>query len=171
MVLLCKKCNFLKINIFIVFLFFFFFFLSLSFFFFFFWLLWSSETIAYSQGYNILHHNFFQVREKLIAKQLSLERSEKAKKLRELRKFGKKVQHEVTLQRHKEKRQLMESVKQFKKGRLSIPLLLNFTIFGCHFEEKNNNLVSVPCISSEVRHSCLNSASSKKKKNFLSCKI
>ncbi|XP_072023992.1 uncharacterized protein [Amphiura filiformis] len=57
-----------------------------------------------------------KVREKLIAKQLSLEKSEKAKKLRELRKFGKKVQHEVLLQRSKEKKELMESVKQFKKG-------------------------------------------------------
>lgn len=33
----------------------------------------------------------FQVREKLISKQISIERSEKAKKMRELRKFGKKV--------------------------------------------------------------------------------
>lgn len=32
-----------------------------------------------------------QVREKLVEKQTALERSEKAKKLRELRKYGKKV--------------------------------------------------------------------------------
>ncbi|XP_071505923.1 probable rRNA-processing protein EBP2 [Diadema antillarum] len=57
-----------------------------------------------------------KVREKLISKQLSMERSEKAKKLRELRKFGKKVQQEVLMKRQKEKKELAESVKRFKKG-------------------------------------------------------
>lgn len=33
----------------------------------------------------------FKVREKLVEKQTAIERSEKAKKLRELRKYGKKV--------------------------------------------------------------------------------
>nr|XP_054764187.1 probable rRNA-processing protein EBP2 [Lytechinus pictus] len=57
-----------------------------------------------------------KIREKLIAKQLSMERSEKAKKLRELRKFGKKVQQEVLVKRQKEKKELAESVRKFKKG-------------------------------------------------------
>lgn len=57
-----------------------------------------------------------KIREKLIAKQLSMERSEKAKKLRELRKFGKKVQQEVLVKRQKEKKDLADSVKKFKKG-------------------------------------------------------
>ncbi|XP_022097234.1 probable rRNA-processing protein EBP2 [Acanthaster planci] len=58
-----------------------------------------------------------KVRKRLIGRQLSIERSEKAKKLRELKKFGKKVQHEVLLKRQKEKKELMESVKKFRRGK------------------------------------------------------
>lgn len=57
-----------------------------------------------------------KIRKKLISKQLILEKSEKAKKLREQRKFGKKVQVEVIQKRHKEKRDMMTSVKKFQKG-------------------------------------------------------
>ncbi|XP_070563591.1 probable rRNA-processing protein EBP2 [Ptychodera flava] len=57
-----------------------------------------------------------KVRQKLLSKQLSIERSEKAKKLRELRKYGKKVQREVLQKRRKEKKELLESVKKFRKG-------------------------------------------------------
>ncbi|XP_033737670.1 probable rRNA-processing protein EBP2 [Pecten maximus] len=56
------------------------------------------------------------VREKLLEKQVSMERSEKAKKMRELRKYGKKVQHEVLQKRQKEKREMMDAVKKYKKG-------------------------------------------------------
>ncbi|XP_038068773.1 probable rRNA-processing protein EBP2 [Patiria miniata] len=58
-----------------------------------------------------------KVRKRLIGKQLTIERSEKAKKLRELKKFGKKIQHEVLLKRQKEKKELMESVKKFRRGK------------------------------------------------------
>lgn len=57
-----------------------------------------------------------KVREKLLEKQLSMERSEKAKKLRELRKYGKKVQQEVLQKRHKEKKEMLEQVKKYRKG-------------------------------------------------------
>ncbi|MEQ2316567.1 putative rRNA-processing protein EBP2 [Ameca splendens] len=45
-----------------------------------------------------------------------LERSEKAKKLREQRKFGKKVQIEVIQKRQKEKKAMMSAVKKYQKG-------------------------------------------------------
>ncbi|KAJ0065447.1 hypothetical protein NL108_010726, partial [Boleophthalmus pectinirostris] len=54
--------------------------------------------------------------EKLIAKQSIIERSEKAKQLREQRKFGKKVQIEVMQKRQKEKKAMMSAVKKYQKG-------------------------------------------------------
>ncbi|TNN41570.1 putative rRNA-processing protein EBP2 [Liparis tanakae] len=57
-----------------------------------------------------------KIRKKLIAKELILEKSEKAKKLREQRKFGKKVQVEVIQKRQKEKRLMMTAVKKYQKG-------------------------------------------------------
>ncbi|XP_046328877.2 probable rRNA-processing protein EBP2 [Haliotis rufescens] len=60
-----------------------------------------------------------KVREKLLEKQIGMERSEKAKKMRDLRKYGKKVQTEVLLQRQKEKREMLQSVKKYRKGQLN----------------------------------------------------
>uniref|UniRef100_A0A3B5LER9 EBNA1 binding protein 2 n=1 Tax=Xiphophorus couchianus TaxID=32473 RepID=A0A3B5LER9_9TELE len=57
-----------------------------------------------------------KIRQKLITKQMILERSEKAKKLREQRKFGKKVQTEVIQKRQKEKKAMMSAVKKYQKG-------------------------------------------------------
>ncbi|XP_034387509.1 probable rRNA-processing protein EBP2 [Cyclopterus lumpus] len=57
-----------------------------------------------------------KIRKKLISKQLILEKSEKAKKLREQRKFGKKVQVEVIQKRQKDKRAMMTAVKKYQKG-------------------------------------------------------
>ncbi|XP_077981147.1 putative rRNA-processing protein EBP2 isoform X2 [Glandiceps talaboti] len=65
-----------------------------------------------------------KVRQKLLSKQLAMERSEKAKKLRDLRKYGKEVQREVLQKRRKEKKELLESVKKFRKGQKD---KLNFT--------------------------------------------
>ena len=59
-----------------------------------------------------------KVREKLLAKKIGMERSEKAKKLRELRKYGKKVQHETLLKRQKEKREMLDTVKKYRKGHM-----------------------------------------------------
>lgn len=39
--------------------------------------------------------------------------------MRELKKYGKKVQIEVGLQRAKEKRELLSKVKQFREGKLA----------------------------------------------------
>uniref|UniRef100_A0A1A7WH19 EBNA1 binding protein 2 n=1 Tax=Iconisemion striatum TaxID=60296 RepID=A0A1A7WH19_9TELE len=57
-----------------------------------------------------------KIRKKLISKQLIMEKSEKARKLREQRKFGKKVQIEVIQKRQKEKRAMMSAVKKYQKG-------------------------------------------------------
>ncbi|XP_060788792.1 probable rRNA-processing protein EBP2 [Neoarius graeffei] len=57
-----------------------------------------------------------KIRKKLIQKQMVMERSEKAKKLREQRKFGKKVQVEVLQKRQKEKKSMMMAVKKYQKG-------------------------------------------------------
>lgn len=57
-----------------------------------------------------------KIREKLMTKQIGNERAEKVKKLRELKKYGKKVQIEVQQKRLKEKKDMMEEVKKFKKG-------------------------------------------------------
>ncbi|XP_057696088.1 probable rRNA-processing protein EBP2 isoform X2 [Corythoichthys intestinalis] len=57
-----------------------------------------------------------KIRKKLLSKQAIMERSEKAKKLREQRKFGKKVQVEVIQRRQKEKKAMMTAVKKYQKG-------------------------------------------------------
>ncbi|XP_020385903.2 probable rRNA-processing protein EBP2 [Rhincodon typus] len=57
-----------------------------------------------------------KIREKMLAKQISMEKSEKAKQLRALRKYGKKVQVEVIQQRQKEKKAMMTAVKKYQKG-------------------------------------------------------
>lgn len=57
-----------------------------------------------------------KIRKKLMAKQAIMEKSEKAKKLREQRKYGKKVQVEVIQKRQKEKKAMMTAVKKYQKG-------------------------------------------------------
>ncbi|XP_029284748.1 putative rRNA-processing protein EBP2 [Cottoperca gobio] len=57
-----------------------------------------------------------KIRKKLMSKQVMLEKSEKAKKLRDQRKFGKKVQVEVIQKRQKEKKAMMTAVKKYQKG-------------------------------------------------------
>ncbi|XP_074491075.1 putative rRNA-processing protein EBP2 [Sebastes fasciatus] len=57
-----------------------------------------------------------KIRKKLISKTLMLEKSEKAKKIRDQRKFGKKVQVEVIQKRQKEKKAMMTAVKKYQKG-------------------------------------------------------
>ena len=59
------------------------------------------------------------------------------KKLRELKKYGKKVQVEVGLQRAKEKRELLSKVKQFREGKLSS---LDFLDEG---EGKKKNMLDI----------------------------
>ncbi|KAH9393664.1 putative rRNA-processing protein EBP2, partial [Tyrophagus putrescentiae] len=58
-----------------------------------------------------------KVRERLQAKQNSIEASEKAKKQRDLKKYGKKVQQEVQLKRQAEKREMLTKIQNYKKGK------------------------------------------------------
>lgn len=55
----------------------------------------------------------------MLSQQVSQEKAQKVKKLRELKKYGKKVQVEVGLQRAKEKREMLAKVKQFREGKLA----------------------------------------------------
>lgn len=57
-----------------------------------------------------------KIREKLVSKQATEDKLEKVRKLRELKKFGKKVQQEVALKRAKEKKEMLDQVKKFRKG-------------------------------------------------------
>jgi len=58
-----------------------------------------------------------RVRENLVERQTALEASEKAKQLRQLKKYGKKIQQEVMVKRQKDKRQMMDQLKRYKKGK------------------------------------------------------
>ncbi|KAG7481581.1 hypothetical protein MATL_G00068080 [Megalops atlanticus] len=57
-----------------------------------------------------------KIRKKLIMKQTAMEKSEKAKRLREQRKYGKKIQTEVLQKRQKEKKAMISAVKKYQKG-------------------------------------------------------
>lgn len=52
----------------------------------------------------------------MLEKQAGLERSEKVKKIRAERKLAKKKQVDSTLRKQKEKRDLMENIKKYRKG-------------------------------------------------------
>ncbi|XP_056329806.1 probable rRNA-processing protein EBP2 [Danio aesculapii] len=57
-----------------------------------------------------------KIRKKLLLKQEVMEKSEKAKRLREQRKYGKKVQTEVIQNRQKQKKAMLSAVKKYQKG-------------------------------------------------------
>ncbi|XP_067310313.1 probable rRNA-processing protein EBP2 [Pseudorasbora parva] len=57
-----------------------------------------------------------KVRKTLLLKQAAMEKSEKAKKLREQRKYGKKVQTQVIQNRQKQKKAMLSAVKKYQKG-------------------------------------------------------
>lgn len=58
-----------------------------------------------------------KVRSKLLEKKQSLDKSEKAKKQRQMKKFGKKIQQEVLQKRQQEKKNMMKDVDRIKKGK------------------------------------------------------
>lgn len=66
-----------------------------------------------------------KVREKLLSKQVAIERTEKVRALREQKKQGKKIQREIVESRKKEKKQMMNALKKTKKGKMSADKLLN----------------------------------------------
>ena len=57
-----------------------------------------------------------KVRENLMKKQASAQRSERVRQLRQQRKVGKQMQIESTLKKHAEKRKMLEEVKKYRKG-------------------------------------------------------
>ncbi|KAJ7332859.1 hypothetical protein JRQ81_015039 [Phrynocephalus forsythii] len=57
-----------------------------------------------------------KIRQKLKSKQEAMEKSERAKQLRALRKYGKKVQIEVLQKRQKEKSTMLSAIKKYQKG-------------------------------------------------------
>nr|CAG4637336.1 EOG090X0D84 [Ceriodaphnia reticulata] len=63
--------------------------------------------------------HMLKVKRRILTQQVAQEKCQKVKKLRELKKYGKKVQVEVGLQRAKEKRELLSKVKQYREGKLA----------------------------------------------------
>lgn len=59
-----------------------------------------------------------RVQENLNERREQIERSERAKKVRMLKKLGKEVQTQVLQERQKDKRQLLDNVKEFQSGRV-----------------------------------------------------
>ncbi|CAG0917685.1 unnamed protein product [Notodromas monacha] len=57
-----------------------------------------------------------RVRHKLLDEEEKAENSAKARRLRELKKFGKQAQVAVLQRRHDDKKQIMEQIKKFRKG-------------------------------------------------------
>ena len=57
-----------------------------------------------------------RVKEKLVSKQLVMERTNKVSKIRKMKKLGKKVQQEVLKERADDKKQMLDSVKKTMKG-------------------------------------------------------
>lgn len=58
-----------------------------------------------------------KVRENLMKKQFEVQRSEKVRQLRAQSKVNKHMQIEATLKKHAEKRQMLEEVKKYRKGK------------------------------------------------------
>ncbi|CAG2103912.1 unnamed protein product [Medioppia subpectinata] len=63
-----------------------------------------------------------KVRENIVRRQTAKDASEKAKKMRDLKKYGKKIQTEVLIKRQKEKRELMDRLKKYKTGKVLLNL-------------------------------------------------
>jgi len=57
-----------------------------------------------------------KIRAKLLSKEQGQQRAEKISKLRELKKYGKKVQIEVQQKRAKEKKEMLDEMKKIRKG-------------------------------------------------------
>ena len=75
------------------------------------------KVILQPTSLNIQFLFCLKVRQKLVEKQMTEERLEKVRKLREMKKFGKKVQIEVQQKREKEKRDMLEEVRAiFDRG-------------------------------------------------------
>ena len=58
-----------------------------------------------------------KVQENLNAKKESIERSDQAKKMREMKKMGKQIQNQVLQKRQKDKKDLLNRIKDYQKGK------------------------------------------------------
>jgi rRNA-processing protein EBP2 len=105
-----------------------------------------------------------RVRHRLLDEERRAEESAKARRLRELKKFGKQTQVAVLQRRQEEKRQLMDQIKKFRKGQKDALDFLDKPGAGAPAggkkEEKRNAqsskrfvLVDVPCICES--HNCV----------------
>ncbi|XP_055942248.1 probable rRNA-processing protein EBP2 [Argiope bruennichi] len=68
--------------------------------------------------------HMLKVREKLLNKQMVVERTEKVRALREQKKQGKKIQREIIESRKREKKQMINALKKTKKGKMDADKLL-----------------------------------------------
>ena len=59
-----------------------------------------------------------KVREKLHKKETDIALKEKTRKLRDLKKFGKKVQAQKLIQKQSEKRKVLDHIKKYRKGKV-----------------------------------------------------
>ncbi|GAB0092363.1 Probable rRNA-processing protein EBP2 homolog [Sergentomyia squamirostris] len=59
-----------------------------------------------------------KVRQHLLAKQEGLAKSEKVKQIREQRKLGKKMQQQARLKKEMDKKETLDKIKKFRKGKL-----------------------------------------------------
>jgi len=57
-----------------------------------------------------------RVRQKMLNEKAAMEASERARKQREIKKFGKQVQQDVLAKRQAEKKATLEAVKRRRKG-------------------------------------------------------
>merc|ERR1719378_105187 len=58
-----------------------------------------------------------KIRQKMLSKKEAIEKSEKAKKQRTLKKYGKQIQHQVLQKRQQEKKKMLQAVDQLKKNK------------------------------------------------------
>jgi len=65
-----------------------------------------------------------KVREKLLSKQTAVERREQVRAIREQKKMGKKIQHEIVEGKKSEKKKMINALKKTKKGKMGADALL-----------------------------------------------
>ena len=83
-------------------------------------------------------------------KEKSLEEREAAQKKRHLAKFGKKVQIERTLEKHKEKREILEKIKKYRKVGICFLVWVLFIYNGLGFAPALGHLVLCVLSASET---------------------
>ena len=81
-----------------------------------------------------------KVRESLLSKHAEMEKRDKVRKLREMKKMGKQIQQEVETRKQESKKNFKESLKKFKKGdKESLQIELEHTDPKKAYKNNNNN--------------------------------